>query len=37
MIIKDEEPCFQVEYKGQSKEITPSKIAEAIYERMLGE
>lgn len=35
MIIKDEEPCFQVEYKGQSKEVTPSKIAEAIYERML--
>ena len=36
MTVQDDEPVFQVEHKGQSKEVTPSKIAEAIYERMLG-
>lgn len=35
MKIKDDEPVYEVELKGQAKEITPSKIAEAIYARMM--
>lgn len=35
MILQDDEPVFQVEHKGQPKDVTPPKIAEAIYLRML--
>lgn len=35
MKLQDDEPNFQVEYKGQPKTVTASKIAEAIYESML--
>lgn len=36
MTLQDDEPVFHVEHKGQAKDVPPSKIAEAIYLRMLG-
>ncbi|CAG2253783.1 Heat shock 70 kDa protein 14 [Mytilus edulis] len=35
MTLQDDEPVFKVEHKGQAKDVPPSKIAEAIYLRML--